>query len=265
MHFNHNIVQDVQPPMMATNGIWYPPINMLQYPPQATSQIYMSKEWIKEQKENTRQMLESRGIPRGLWDYYIEVPKDWAHDDIDEIGIHNGVRNVLMSQRSIRPWWVQNSSLEKLVELKLKFTKVVQAIKEVDRFAGEEMPEDNQLNSECKQAQKQANNLYEKLQTACNELSAALVIPDDSFGYEFYDYISEFVEETRDNNKARDRVAEMRSRLSTRGVVTHQTNISTDQIKSQLPTFNGESSLSILDAVDTWESILKNAGVHCQI
>ena len=126
-----------------------------------------------------------------------------------------------MSQRSIKPWWVQSSSLDKMVELRLKFTRVVQAIEEVDRFAGQEMPEDNQLNSECKQAQKQANNLHEKLQEACNELEAALVIPDDSFGYEFYDYISEFVEETRDNNKARSRVAEMKSRLSTRGIVTH--------------------------------------------
>ena len=61
---------------MPTNGIWYPPNNMFQYPPQATSQMNMSKEWIKEQKENTRQMLKSRGIPLGLWDYYIEVPKD---------------------------------------------------------------------------------------------------------------------------------------------------------------------------------------------
>ena len=59
VHFNHNIVQDVQPPMMTTNGMWYPATNMLQYPPQATSQIYMSKEWIREQKENTRQMLEA--------------------------------------------------------------------------------------------------------------------------------------------------------------------------------------------------------------
>ena len=57
----------------------------------------------------------------------------------------------------------------------------------------------------------------------------------------------------------------MKSRLSSRGIVTHQTNISTDQIKSQLPTFDGESSLSILDAVDNWKSILKNAGVHRQL
>ena len=99
MHFNHNIIQDVQPPMMTTNGMWYPATNMLQYPPQATGQTIMSKGWIKEQKEKTRQMLEARGIPQSLWDYYIEAPKDCAGDDVDKIGVHNGVRNVLMSQR----------------------------------------------------------------------------------------------------------------------------------------------------------------------
>ena len=265
VHFGHNIVQDVQPPMMATNGMWYPPTNVLQYPHQATGHIQLSKEWIEEQKENTRQMLEVRGIPPSVWDYYIEAPKDWASDDVDTIGVHNGVGNILMSQRSVRPWWVQDSSLGKMVELKNSFTKVVQAIEEVDRFIGEDMPEDSQLNSEYNRAEKRANKLHDRLQDACNELSTALVTPDHSFGYEFYDYISEFVEETRDNDKARKRVAEMKSRLSTGGIVTHQTNISTEQIKSQLPTFNGESSLSILDAVDTWKSILNNAGVHRQI
>ena len=96
-------------------------------------------------------------------------------------------------------------------------------------------------------------------------MSAVTVIADESFGDEFYDCISAFIEETRDNKKARSKVSDMKSRLSTRGIVTHQTNISSDQIKSQLPIFNGESSLSILDACDTWESILKNAGVHRQI
>ena len=94
-------------------------------------------------------------------------------------------------------------SMKNLVELKLKFTAVVQAIEEIDRFASEEMPEDNQLNSDYKQAQKRSNTLHATLLTTCNELSAATVIPDESFGDEFYDYISEFVEESRDNKKPR--------------------------------------------------------------
>ena len=128
------------------------------YPPQAMVQVRMDKRWIEEQKEKMRQMLESRGTPEGVWEYYIEAPKDWAGDDVDEKGVHNGVRNILMSQRSIKPWWVQNSSLKMMAELKLKFTRVVQAIEEVDRFTRQKMPEDNQLNSECKLAQKQAES-----------------------------------------------------------------------------------------------------------
>ena len=58
---------------------------------------------------------------------------------------------------------------------------------------------------------------------------------------------------------------DMKSWLSSRGIVTHQTNISTDQVKSQLPVFSGETSLSILDASDTWTNILKNSGIHRQI
>ena len=133
----------MQPSMVPTNITWYPSNDEFLYPLQATSQMDRSKEWIIEQKEKTRQMLKRRSIPRGLWNYYIETPKDWDYDDIDETGVHNGVRNVLMSQRNVRPWWIQNSSLDKLVELKLKFTAVVQAIEEVDRFASEEMPGDN--------------------------------------------------------------------------------------------------------------------------
>ena len=103
------------------------------------------------------------------------------------------------------------------------------------------------------------------LQSACNELSALTVIADECFGDEFFGSISAFVEETRLNEKARNKVSDMKSRLTNRGVVTHQTNISSDQVKSQLPIFNGESSLSILDASDTWMNILKNSGIHRQI
>ena len=53
--------------------------------------------------------------------------------------------------------------------------------------------------------------------------------------------------------------------MSTRGIVTHQTNIDTEQVKSQLPIFTGSSSLSIMDASDTWTKILKNSGIHKQV
>ena len=170
-----------------------------------------------------------------------------------------------MSPRTVTPYWVKKASMDKFVSLKMKLTQVIQAKAEIDRFVDEEMPEDNQLACEYKSAQKRADTLQTNLQSACNELSALTVIADESFGDEFFGSISAFVEETRLNEKARNKVSDMKSRLTNRGVVTHQTNISSDQVKSQLPIFNGESSLSILDASDTWMNILKNSGIHRQI
>ena len=57
----------------------------------------------------------------------------------------------------------------------------------------------------------------------------------------------------------------MKKRLSERGVVTQNTSVNSDHIKSQLPVFSGDSSLSILDAKQTWQRILKNGGVHRQV
>ena len=74
-----------------------------------------------------------------------------------------------------------------------------------------------------------------------------------------------FIETAKKNNKARDKVERMKTRLSARGVVTQQTKVNSDQVKSQLPIFTGDSSLSIVDASDTWQTILKDAGIHQQI
>ena len=147
----------------------------------------------------------------------------------------------------------------------MKLTAVTQVVAEIKRFTDEEMPDDSQLAAEHKQAQKRAEKLQTNLQIACNELTALTVIADECFGDEFFGSISAFVEETKKNEKVRDKVLDMKSRLSSRGIVTHQTNISSDQVKNQLPIFTGESSLSILDASDTWTNILKNSGIHRQI
>ena len=127
--------------MTPTNINWYSPNNEFQCPPQATNHMARSKQWIEEEKEEMRQILKRSHIPRNLWKHYIETPKDWDYDDIDESGVHNGVRSILMlnSFNSVIPWWIQYSSLNKLVELKLKFTKVIQAIEEIDIFTSEEM------------------------------------------------------------------------------------------------------------------------------
>ena len=53
----------------------------------------------------------------------------------------------------------------------------------------------------------------------------------------------------------------LKNLLSSRGIFTHQTNIDTEQVKSQLPIFTGSSSISNVDASDTWIKILKNSGI----
>ena len=88
-------------------------------------------------------------------------------------------------------------------------------------------------------------------------MTALTVVVDECFGDEFYSNLVTFIEDTRQNEEARAMVTDMKNRLSSRGIVTHQTNISTDQVKTQLPIFSGNTSISILDASDTWVNILK--------
>ena len=139
----------------------------------------------------------------------------------------------------------------------MKLTAITQATAEIDRFVEEEMPDDNQLAAEYKQAGKRADKLQANLQTACNELTTLTVVVDECFADEFYSNLITFIEDTRENEEARAKVTDMKNRLSSRGIVTHQTNISTDQVKTQLPIFSGNTSISILDASDTWVNILK--------
>ena len=68
----------------------------------------------------------------------------------------------------------------------MKLTAVTQAVAEINRFTGEEMPDDNQLAAEHKQAQKRAEKLQTNLQIACNELTALTVIADECFGDDFF-------------------------------------------------------------------------------
>merc|ERR1711999_49626 len=81
----------------------------------------------------------------------------------------------------------------------------------------------------------------------------------------FYDNIALYIETAKKYDKARNKVEQMKTQLSERGIVTQNTSVNSDQIKSQLPIFTGDSSLSILDAKQTWQGILKNAGVHRQV
>ena len=94
------------------------------------------------------------------------------------------------------------------------------------------MPEDNQLAAERKQAQKRADKLQTDLLTSCNELTALTVIPDECFGDDFYDSISAFIETTKKNEKARNKVQEMKNRLSDRGITNKDRHQGSNEFKT---------------------------------
>ena len=137
-----------------------------------------------------------------------------------------------MSFNTVTPCWVEKESVDRFVNLKMKLTAIAQATAEIDRFVGEDMPDDNQLAAAHKQAGKRAEKLQADLQTACNELTAMTVVVDDCFGDEFFSSLVTFIENTRKNEEARTKVTNMKNLLSSRGIVTHQTNIDTDQVKT---------------------------------
>merc|ERR1712155_254057 len=219
---------------------------------------------MENQISNTKTLLLNRGFPRSVWNYFLTTPREWRKDDMDPMGVHNGVIAVLTSRGSVSPWWIPAAHIGEKVKLSTSFKKVMQVLDEVNRFKDESMPDDSQLNAEYSRAEKRANKLHEKLQEACSNLSELASCADQT-NYEFYDFILDFVDKVKVNDEARKKAEEMKALLSTKGIVTQQTNVSSDYLKTQLPVFDGESSLSILEAVDTWRRIFKNAGVHPQM
>ena len=224
----------------------------------------MDEEWINTQVNNTKTLLLNRGFSRNIWKYFLTIPREWKEDDLDPSGVHNGVIAVLTSRGNVNPWWIPATQTGEKVKLSTSFKKVRQVLEEVERFKKESMPDDGQLNAEYNRAEKKANKLHEKLQEASNELSELASCADQT-NHEFYDFILDFVDKVKINDDARKKAEEMKELLSSKGIVTQQTNVSSDYLKTQLPTFDGESSLSILEAMDTWKRIFKNAGVHPQM
>ena len=172
---------------------------------------------------------------------------------------------VMLSPNTTTPGWVEKGSVDRFIKIRGKLTEINQAKAEIDRFVKQEIPEDNQLVAAHKQASKKADRLQADLQSACNDLAAMTIEEDECFGDKFFGSLETFIEVTRKNVEAQDKVVKLKNLLSSRGIVTHQTNIDAEQVKSQLPIFNGTSSISIVDASDTWIKILKNSGFHRQV
>merc|ERR1712102_101076 len=189
----------------------------------------------------------------------------WSSTDLNEDGLHNGIIALFVAPHNIVPWWVEDGSVQQFLALKMKTATLVQTIAEIKEFSEEPLPDDSQLAAERKQAQKRAERLQSTLISSCNDLTSITTIQESCFNDDFYDNIALYLEKARQNTKAKEKVEKMKKQLSERGVVTQNTSVNSDHIKSQLPVFSGDSSLSILDAKQTWQRIIKNAGVHRQV
>ena len=160
----------------------------------------MDSDWMETQISNTKTLLMNRGFPRSVWDYYLTTPREWRKDDMDPIGVHNGVIAVLTSRGSVSPWWIPAAHVGEKVKLSTNFKKVMQVLDEVNRFKDKSMPDDSQLNAEYNRAEERANKLHEKLQEACNDLSEIAYCADQT-NYEFYGFILDFVDKVKLNGE----------------------------------------------------------------
>ena len=72
-------------PSIRPHSNWHSSNDEFQQPPQATSQCMARSKpmWQPNTKEEMRQIMERSNIPRDLWKYYIEAPKNWDHNDYD--------------------------------------------------------------------------------------------------------------------------------------------------------------------------------------
>ena len=52
----------------------------------------------------------------------LEILEKWDHEDVDEQGLLRGVKAILMSPRTVTPYWVKKTSVDKFVNLKMKLT-----------------------------------------------------------------------------------------------------------------------------------------------
>ena len=89
----------------------------------------------KHAKRRARQALRRSNIPKHVWKYYIEPPEEWRRLDKCE-DLYSGIESIFMknSSQNIIPWWMRGMTLDRLVNLKLKFTEAVRAQEEFGRY-----------------------------------------------------------------------------------------------------------------------------------
>ena len=116
--------------------------------------------------ETLMNKLRKRGVPEEDWSYYLKSPHTWDYNIKSESGLCKGIEVVLFTPTTSKPLWVDKSSSDEFIQLKIRLQKVLDIKKVIKIFKEEEDPDDNWFEISLKRATKKADSLQQDLRTA---------------------------------------------------------------------------------------------------
>ena len=132
--------------------------------------------------------------------------------------------------------------------------------KEIEKWKPEKEEDDNVFQVSIDRISSKAASIRERLTKACNELNEAC--SDDPFGADFTTSLSDFCEASENDPLLDTKISEDVEEFKRRGLSKHQENMTAEQVKALITTFNGETSLTVFDALDTYRKTLSKSGIN---
>ena len=103
--------------------------------------------------------------------YYLKSSHTWDYNIKSKSGLCKGIEVVLLTPTTSKPLWVDKSSGDEFIQLKISLQKVLDIKKAIKIFKEEEDPDDNWFEISLKRAVVRADSLQQDLRTACNALN----------------------------------------------------------------------------------------------
>ena len=146
-----------------------------------------------------------------------------------------------------------------LDNLRQKMKPLMEVKKELENWRPEKEKDDNVFRIHIKNIERKASSIQEKCTKARSELSQAC--SNNFLGDKFSTSIEKFCEASQLNTVLNNKMSEAMNEVTKRGLSEHQANMRPEDIKSIIPVFDGESSLSVLDAFDIYKTKLSKSGI----
>ena len=178
-------------------------------------------------------------------------------------GLSHGVEVVLTAPSTSKPIWLKPNQRAQFKQLRSKFRAVIEITAEIEKFKARENLDDSNFIIHFKRADGVAREMHIRLLSACSALQDVCL--DEGFNGEFLNNVSTFCRKSANNQDLQNKLESLQQQSQDRGINLHPTNITVDQIKSQLPVFDGVSSVTMVDALDSYKKRLGRAGIHKQL